>query len=280
MRRRKPDRPPRISGSACLAREVPAMDTSPRLVARSCGRRSRALEYLNYLGYTFEYDHQPPRWRTASVRPIPPKMSIFPDEPGLPSNGVIVCTAMKMTFGIVNNNENTMDGRNGKCGREAPESLRSLEKRGRGALQQEQWKRRPETMRNQSNNNPEQSPMEPQSACVARQQRLRVHGRAAEQACSACRSLARAPAWWGLNTFCCLQIVADSSVTVIARRPAGATKQSRSGRRGACRPGSLRSARDDRPRRSWTPPGPAVTSPHHQARRPSDRQRPVVRDRA
>jgi hypothetical protein len=59
-----------------------------------------------------------------------------------------------------------------------------------------------------------------------------------------------------------LQIVADSSVTVIARRPAGATKQSRSGRRGACRPGSLRSARDDRTRRyKSTPSGPPSLGP-------------------
>ena len=40
-------------------------------------------------------------------------------------------------------------------------SLGSLGKRQRGALQQEQWKRRPESMRKQCNNNPEQDPMEP-----------------------------------------------------------------------------------------------------------------------
>src|SRR5262249_38999288 len=52
-------------------------------------------------------------------------------------------------------------------------SLRTLAKNRRGAVQQEQWKRRPESMRKQSNNNPEQDPMEPQGACAARSSAMR-----------------------------------------------------------------------------------------------------------
>jgi hypothetical protein len=65
---------------------------------------------------------------------------------------------------IVNNNENTMSGRAANAAAEDRKSLGSLGKSGAVALQQEQWKGRPESMRKQSNNNTEQYPMEPRPA--------------------------------------------------------------------------------------------------------------------
>jgi hypothetical protein len=82
----------------------------------------------------------------------------------LPPNAAFGVQCNKMTSGIVNNNENTMSGVDDNAASKDRRSLGSLGKSGAVALQQEQWKRRPESIRKQSNNNPEQDHMEPRPA--------------------------------------------------------------------------------------------------------------------
>jgi hypothetical protein len=93
---------------------------------------------------------------------------------------------------IVNNNENTMGAERAGCGEQCASCLKSLKKK---------WARGGEctaartmdcakiTMANQSNNNPEQDPMELFACCSA-------PSRPSSE----------------VITFCCLQIVADSAV--------------------------------------------------------------------
>ena len=107
--------------------------------------------------------HPSPRHAAKPARPIDDMWLYFAMNCGAVAGRPIACGAAKMAFPIVNNNENTMAAADGGAIGKRRTRWDRWEKRRR-ALQHEQCKRWPESIRKQSNNNPEQNPVEPRPA--------------------------------------------------------------------------------------------------------------------